>query len=445
MTKVRFEVHESHVPLWEGDWRYAFLMGGRGNGRSGTASRYTVSRLLAGEYMRGAIMRATHADIRASSWGDINDRFTEQNITEQFRIADNEMYVERGVNSLRAHGFRASSGSLTARLKSLAGYNYVWIEEAEEIGEREFVTLDDTLRTVKGKIRIILTLNTPAKSHWIIKRWFDLDPVADVHGYYKPRLKADIKDAIYIPGTFRENLPNLDIATVERYKGYKETRTQYYWQLIEGLSPEVVVGRIYQGWQEIDDVPHEAKLLGYGLDFGFDPDPAAVVAVYYYNGGYILDEKVYQTNMLNEHLALSLKLYEKAPIIADSAEPKSIEELSSYGLNVIPCTKGPDSVSYGIKHVQGLKISYTKKSVNLKAEYENYAWKHDKQGEGLGVEDPSCENHCMSAVRYFCMEMIKTKLIPRVKTDEEAAESHFKRRLREKRAKRTGESLVFTR
>ena len=403
--KVSYEVDQSHIDLWnKKDWRYAILMGGRGNGRSGTASRYIVSQLLGKEYARGAIMRATREDIRASAWGDINDRLTEQNITNQFHIADNEMFLEYGQNSIRAYGFRASSGSLTARLKSLAGYNIIWIEEAEEIGEAEFRTLDDTLRTVKGRIRIILSLNTPAKNHWLLKKWFDLEPANvqgfNVDGFYIPKLKESVKDVLYIPGTFRENLPNLDAKTVERYQQYRETKPEYYWQMIEGLSPEVMMGKIYSGWQMIDSVPHEARLLGYGLDFGFDPDPAAITAIYYHNSGYILDEKLYQTKLLNEHLISTFNLLPKAPIIADNAEPKSIAELQAGGLNVIPCEKGADSVNYGIKYVQGLKISYTRNSLNLHREYENYAWKVNKDGEELGIEDPKCENHLMSALRY---------------------------------------------
>jgi phage terminase large subunit len=406
--KVKIEVSEPHIQLWErNDWRIAIIMGGRGNGRSGTASRYALSRLLGKEYTRGAIMRAVREDIRRSCWQEINDRLTEQNITEAFRIVDNDMHIERGANSLHAHGFKASSGSLTARLKSLAGYNFVWIEEAEEIGEQEFQTLNDTLRTVKGQIRIILTLNTPPKNHWIIKKWFDLEPVEGLPDFYLPKLKADADEVLYIPGTYRDNLPNLSPQTVKQYEAYKQTKPAYYWQVIEGYSPETARGRIYQGWRKIQSVPHEARLLGYGLDFGFDPDPAAIVAVYYHNGGYILDEKLYARELLNEHLATQIKLLPTAPIVADSAEPKSIAELVSRGISVVPCTKGKDSVNYGIKHVQGLRLSYTATSKNLEAEYENYVWKEDKEGNGLGIEDPNCENHLMSAARYFLTEMVK--------------------------------------
>lgn len=410
--RVGFEIHQSHIPLWErDDWRYAIIMGGRGNGRSGTASRYAVSQLLGKEYTRGAIMRATREDIRASCWSEIQDRVNEQGIAEAFRITENDMYIERGQNSLRAHGFKASSGSLTARLKSLAGYNFIWGEEAEEIGEQEFRTLDDSLRTVKGRIRIVLTLNTPPRNHWLIKKWFNLAP-APIDGFYVPTLKPEATDVVFIGGTYRDNLPNLAEHTVKRYEQYRETNPAYYWQMIEGLCPETVLGRIYQGWREIPSVPHEARLLGYGLDFGFDPDPAAIVAVYWYNGGYILDEKLYANGLTNPDLATHLKLLPVAPIVADSAEPKSIEELKRLGINCIPTEKGADSVRSGIKHVQGKRISYTATSSNLKREYENYAWKIDKEGDNQGIEDPKCDNHLMSGARYFLMTMVKGNADP---------------------------------
>jgi hypothetical protein len=106
------------------------------------------------------------------------------------------------------------------------------------------------------------------------------------------------------------------------------------------------------------------------------------------------------TRLLNSHLISTFKALPKAPIIADSAEPKSIAELQAAGLNVIPCEKGADSVNFGIKHVQGLPISYTSSSTNLHDEYENYSWKVTKDGETAGIEDPKKKNHLMSAARY---------------------------------------------
>jgi phage terminase large subunit len=289
----------------------------------------------------------------------------------------------------------------------LANYTDAFIEEAEEIGEDEFQQLDDSLRAKGSQIHLLL--NTPPKSHWLLKRWFNLIP--EEPGFFRLELKPEAKDVEFIFANHDLN-PYMAEEVHERYEAYKLSKPAYYWQMIRGLSPEVLMGRIYSGWKEIDEIPHEARLLGYGLDLGFDPDPAALVAVYYYNGGYIFDERLYANNLTNDDLAVNIKLNPQGVVIADSAEPKSIEELKRHDINIIGCEKGQDSVLYGIKHVQGLKISYTKSSKNLKEEYENYALKVDKDGNTLNIEDPKCDNHCMSAIRYFLMEMVKANADP---------------------------------
>ncbi len=357
MSKVSFEVHESHIPLWEDT---------------------------------------------TSCWGEIMDRVDEQGIRESFKITDNEMYIERLVNSLRAHGFKASSGSLTARLKSLAGFNFIWIEEAEEIGEEQFRKLDDSLRTVKGRIRIVFTLNTPPKNHWIIRRFFDLTPHPEAPGFHIPSIKPGMH-AIYIPGTFRENLVNIEALTAERYLAYKDTNPAYYWQVIEGLSPDEVRGKIYTGWQLIDQIPKEARLVRFGEDFGWFPDPACVVAIWYWNGSYIIDEVAYGTELTNEFTAGEIKTYKgwSLPIIttADSAEPKSIAEQRKYGITVQPCEKGKDSVMFRIKVTSQKKIYVTRRSTNVWQSYENYAWAEDKDGNPKG-EPVHTWSHAMDAVSY---------------------------------------------
>lgn len=417
MSKVvNFEVHESHIPLWENkNWRYAVVMGGRGNGRSGTASRYTVSRLLSNEYTRGAIMRATREDIRASCWGEIKDRLIEQGIAESFRITENDMFLERGQNSLRAHGFRASSGSLTARLKSLAGYNFVWIEEAEEIGENEFRTLDDTLRTVKGNIRIILTLNTPPKNHWILRKWFDLEPT-DTSGFYRPKLRSGLTDVIYVGGSWKENEPNLDVGTIERYKAYQFSNPSYYWQVIEGLSPEEVRGKIYNGWQQVDAIPESARLVKFGLDWGWYPDPVSVVAVYYHNGSYIIHEVVHGTNLDDEFVASEIKKiqgWETTYVVCGADEPKSIEMLRKYRIRAEATDNRKGSVSFRIKTTTTKKIFVTRSSKNVWAGYEVYRWAEDRDGNPKGEPDHEGSDS-MDAVSYAIASLHNKNLDPTI-------------------------------
>lgn len=397
---LKFEVLPNFLPLWERPKgvRYVILMGGRGAGRSTAASQYAASVLPAKDYVRGAIMREVHTDIRESIWREVKDRLVEQNALPAFYIAEDAMRITYGQNSFKAHGFRASSSSNSAKLKSLAGYNTVIIEEAEEIGEKEFMTLDDSLRTVKGDIVIILCLNPPPKSHWIIQRWFDLLP-SGVDGFYIPTLKKGMNDAMHLFGTWEDNVANLDPHTVKRYQEYEHTKPDYYHQMIAGLVPEVVRGKIYNGWQQIDAVPKEARLVRFGEDFGWYPDPAAVVAIWYWNGAYVLDEVEYGTHLSNEHLAGKIMEYGEALTVADSAEPKSIDEQKRLGLNITGAEKGQDSVNYGIKVVSEKKIYVTKRSKNIWTSYENYAWREDKDGNPLN--EPAHEwSHTMDAVRY---------------------------------------------
>lgn len=413
--EVQQIVNKQWAPLFQkpSGIRYVILMGGRGAGRSFVASQYALARLIAPEYFRCAIMRLIHGDIRNSIWQEIMDRINAAGVENQFNITTNDMKITYSANSLNAMGFKTSSGSQSAKLKSLANYNTVIIEEAEEIGEAEFMQLDDSLRTVKGDITVVLLCNPPSKAHWLVRRFFHLTE-APVSGFYTPTLSERHKDdTLLLWHNYEVNLSHLDTHTVKRYEGYLQTNPAYYWQMVRGYVPEVVMGRIYEGWQEIEAVPHEARLLGFGLDLGFANDEAAIVAVYYHNGGYIAEEKLYTVGMTNMDLANYLKLQAPVPIVIDSAEPKSIEELKQLGVtNIIPVEKGKGSVEYGVKHLQGLRMSYTSTSPNLKIEYENYAWKTNKDGTDLPVVDQSCADHLLDALRYFCMEMVKVNVTP---------------------------------
>jgi len=392
--------------------RYIIFMGGRGAGRSTAASQLLTAKLVDPTYMRAAIMRSVHSDIRHSCWRELKDRFEEQRLMNLLNITDNDMSAKYGENSIQAHGFRASTSSQTAKLKSLAQYNVVWIEEAEEVGEDEFMTLDDSLRTKKGDIIIILSLNPPPKNHWIIQKWFDLIPVDGVEGFYIPVLKKDMNDVLFVNSSYLDNLYNLDKHTIKRYSEYEFTKPDYFHHKIRGYVPETVRGRIYSGWRLIDELPHEARLVARGLDFGWFPDPLCLVNIYYHNGGYILDELAHGTFIKNE--SVSTKIIndgQTAVTFADCAEPKSIQEIADDGVDIMPVEKGKDSVIYGIKIVSGLRISVTKRSKHIWASYENYAWKEDKDGNPLGVP-----NHFMSdpmdAVRYGLVSIIDTGIDP---------------------------------
>ena len=179
-----------------------------------------------------------------------------------------------------------------------------------------------------------------------------------------------------------------------------------WWQVYgEGILGEVE-GKIYNDWQIIDDMPHEARLERYGLDFGYSNDPTAIVAIYYYNGGYILDEITFQKGLSNKQIADILKNHDTALVIADSAEPKSIDEIASYGVSIAGAEKGKDSVAHGIALVQAQRVSMTKRSVNLIKGYRNYLWETDKDGKIINQPDHTWSDS-LDASRYGLVSLVK--------------------------------------
>lgn len=221
--------------------------------------------------------------------------------------------------------------------------------------------------------------------------WFDTD-VKD---------KRDDVDFIVVNYLGNEALDEATINSIEQRKNRKG------WWAVYGLGLlGEVEGKIYKDWAIIDEIPHEARLERMGLDFGYTNDPTAIVALYKYNGGYILDEVCFQKGLSNKQIAdIILNENTKTLVVADSAEPKSIDEISQYGVTIIGSQKGKDSVNQGIQLVQAQRISVTKRSVNIIKEYRNYLWQTDKDGKVLNIPEAGFD-HSLDAVRYALTSLI---------------------------------------
>jgi len=228
----------------------------------------------------------------------------------------------------------------------------------------------------------------------------DWNPSTEFWYYDKVKDKVDHD---FITLTYLDCLNVLDqriIDSIESRRGNKNWWTVYG----EGKLGEVE-GRIYAGWKIIDEIPHEARLERRGVDFGYSIDPTVIVDIYHYNGGFIIDELLYMKGLSNRSISdtLSANNLQNILTIADSAEPKSIDEIRSYGCNITGATKGPGSVNQGISFVQDQQISVTKRSLKTIKAYRNYLWKIDKRtGKNLNAPDDSVHewSNPMDAIRY---------------------------------------------
>lgn len=224
--------------------------------------------------------------------------------------------------------------------------------------------------------------------------WLDWNPTNEF--YFYTDVLPTRKDLDFETITYKDN-EALDQSIVSEIESHKLNKN--WWQVYGLGQLGEVEGKIYTNWRIIDEIPHEARLERYGMDFGYSIDPTAIVAIYYYNGGYIMDEITFQKGLSNKQIADILNNIPHAPVIADSAEPKSIDEIYSYGVNILPAQKGPGSINQGIQFVQDKQISVTKRSLNVIKEYRNYLWKRDKDDKLTQVPDVGFD-HTMDAIRY---------------------------------------------
>lgn len=225
--------------------------------------------------------------------------------------------------------------------------------------------------------------------------WLDWNPTNEFWFYTDLKGQPNV-DFLILTYKDNEGLDKNIVESIESRRANKSWWTVYG----EGQLGEVE-GKIYTGWKLDVDLPHEARLERRGLDFGFSQDPASLVDIYSYNGGYIVDELLHRVGMKNRQIA-DIILNQPDPgvlVCADAAEPKSIDELAEYGIPIVGSMKGQGARNRRINYVQAQQISVTKRSHNVRRAYQNYMWKTDKDGNILTEPDHYLSD-AMDAVGY---------------------------------------------
>jgi phage terminase large subunit len=238
--------------------------------------------------------------------------------------------------------------------------------------------------------------------------WLDYNPT-NIFWVDKELIGQEDTDFITLTYKDNESLSSTIVKEIEKAKVKAKTSTYWSnWWKVYGLG-EIgsLEGACIPDWKSIDNIPDDARLLCAGLDFGYSVDPSTYIRLYKWNNAYIFDELLYRKGMLNRDI--SHFLTDKGTsenIFADSAEPKSIAALRSYGHKIFPVTKGRDSVIYGINLINQNEIYITSTSKNLIRELQGYVW--DKDKEGNNIQKPTgIHPDCIDAARYALMMQLE--------------------------------------
>ena len=381
-TETVIEIPEEFERLFDTDWREAAVWGGRFSLKSHTVARYLLIRARMAQ-IRVLCAREYQNSIAESSHQLLADLINYYQLYD-FKVTDKSIVnTETGSEFIFKGLNRNEQG-----IKSIEGIDIAWVEEAQTITQSSIEILTPTVR--KDNSQIIYTYN----------RLLEEDPV-------HVRLVIEGR-----PNTLKINV-NYDIALKYGWmpdviklemESDRDNRPSLY--KVKWLGePSSVEGRIFKDWQLIEEIPHEARKIGRGLDFGYSVDPTAATDIYEYNGGYIFDELIYRKGMSNSEIATALKEGDILTV-ADSAEPKSIDELKAYGITIVGAEKGKDSILHGIQLMQGLKISITARSQNIWQEYSRLMW--DKDRSGVWLQRPENGNdHAIDGIRYFLQRHLK--------------------------------------
>jgi len=235
------------------------------------------------------------------------------------------------------------------------------------------------------------------------KMFIDFNPSMEYHWIYDEVIPRE--DCDFFQSTYKDN-PYLSADTIAEIERLKET-DQDYWR-IYGLGERGKSRATIFETHIYDELPAGAKLVAYGLDWGFSSDPSALVSVHRKGTDLYIQEHVYQGGLTNQDIIsilTQLEVSRSDEIIADSAEPKSIEEIRRAGFNIKPSKKGADSIRKGIDLMRRHKLYIKSDSLNAQKEFRNYKWKTDRDNRTLPVPEDAW-NHAVDAVRYCCLNKL---------------------------------------
>ena len=388
-------VGKGYKEYWNFKGRYRVCKGSRASKKSKTTALWFIYNIMKYKTANVLVVRKTYRTLKDSCYTELKWAIHRLGVDAFFSCTQSPLEITYLPTGQKIY-FRGLDDPLkvTSITVDVGSLCWLWIEEAYEINsEADFDMLNESIRgEVEGNLfkQITLTFNPWNDRHWLKKRFFD-NPDADTL-------------AMTTNYTCNEWLDEADLQVFETMKEKNPRRYQ-----VAGLGNwGIVDGLVYENWKEqefnVEDVRTSATTSVFGLDFGYTNDPSALFCG-------ILDVKAKKLWVFDEMYEKALSNrdiynnivdmgFAKEQIIADCAEPKSIDELKYYGLRRIQgAKKGKDSINNGIQWIQELEIIVHPRCVNFLTEISNYQWDSDKFGNKVN-KPIDCFNHLMDAMRY---------------------------------------------
>lgn len=380
--------------------RYQIYYGGSSSGKSYSLAQRTILDVLNGRnYL---IVRNVQNTIRRSCLNEITKAINSFKLTEYFSVNKTELIITCSLNKKQILFAGLDDAE---KIKSITPQHGVltdiWIEEATECEYKDIKQLDKRLRgNSKFKKRLTMSFNPIMKDHWIYKEYFSI--------YQDDKQYAEKDDLSILKTTYKDNnfLTGDDILALENEidKYYYEVYTLGNWGILGAV--------IFKNWriENFSDIEGTFDNFRNGIDWGFGDDPFTLIRSHYDKKRkilYICDE-IYAQGLLNDESAPLVKAKIKNEMVTcDSAEPKSVQDFRTKGVNAYSAKKGPGSIEFGIKWLQSLEIIIHPRCNNTRLEFSKYKYKENKNGDVLPVPSDK-DNHLIDALRYSCERDMNT-------------------------------------
>jgi len=406
---------EIYHPLYKDKEKFIILItGGRGSGKSFNAStfieRLTFEMTPAEKIVHQILYtRYTMVSAGMSIIPEMMEKIDLDGTTKYFKTTKTDIVNKMTKSRIMFRGIKTSSGNQTAKLKSIQGITTFVCDEAEEwTNEEEFDKIMLSIRKKGIQNRIIIIMNPCDSNHFIYKKYIEnTHKLVEIDG-----VQVQISthpNVLHIHTTYLDNLENLSPEFLKEVEDMKANNPKKYAHVVIGRWADVAEGAIYKKFGIVKEFPQWAQKVSIGLDFGFTNDQTAIVKCGVFGNDLYIDEICYKTHMLNKDIIQTLRPY-SMKVIADSADPRLIQEIHNGGIRIYPVEKGAGSILAGIEKAKEFNIFVTERSYNLQNELRKYVWDKDKDGRYINQPAEGQADHLCDAFRYYVYGVILGKI-----------------------------------